>query len=248
LFVTLALLSGCQTSTPEGPSEKPHRNLAVTPEALPPAATPAGTPSGSPGKPGPTARPGSSAPATAPASPGAPGPTTAAPTRTAEPGGPTYGPFRAVGRADDRRRDAGAATAAYGDITSVTIEDDGTYVRATLWFDGPVPTRLPENEVLGVGVDFFRSTVQLESDYQLYADGQPEGWFAYLHTPKGFVKYPGTFGIGGNRVVFTVPWSSLGSPSSGAFSGFADWTERGPTANTAGEDHAPDLGNATYAR
>lgn len=130
----------------------------------------------------------------------------------------------------------------------MTIEDNGTDARVTIRFAAALPSRVPDTETLGVGVDFFRSRAQLEGDYQLFVDGQPEGWFAYLHTPRGFVKYPGKFGIGGDRMVFTVPWSSLGSPTSGAFHGFADWSRAASPANLHGEDHAPDLGNAGYSR
>jgi hypothetical protein len=157
-------------------------------------------------------------------------------------------PFHGVASTSDGARDAGAATPGYGDITGVTIEDDGTRARVTMTFAGAVPLTLPSNETEGVGVDFFRDVTKTESDYQLFADGEPDGWYAYLQTPKGFVKYPGTFGIGGNRIVFKVPWSALGPARSGRFSAFADWTRATSPVNLSGEDHAPDLGTAAWAR
>jgi hypothetical protein len=171
------------------------------------------------------------------------------PSSTAGPGSPRpAAPYRAVGSVTDRQHDAGATTPGYGDLAAVTIEDDGTHARVTVRMAGSVPARMPADETMGLGIDLYRTVTQLESDYQLFADGEPDGWFAYLHTPKGFVKYPGTFGIGGDRLVFTVPWAALGSPSAGAFGAFADWTRRASPVNLAGEDLAPDLGHATYAR
>ena len=241
-------LTACTAGDSTAPDTGPPRDLAATPASLPPEPVAPATPSrpGSPPRPGgPKPTPGGATasatarPATTAAAP--PGSATASPS----PGnGAAFRPVAAVG---DRTGDAGAGTPAYADVVAVSVEDDGTNARVTVRFAGDVPARLPENEVSGVGVDFYRSTAQLESDYQLFADGQPEGWYAYLQTPDGFVKYPGTFGVGGNRLVFTVPWSALGGARSGAFSAFADWT-RSAATNLAGEDHAPDLGSAPFSR
>jgi hypothetical protein len=112
-----------------------------------------------------------------------------------------------------------------------------------------VPSKLPRDETMGVGVDFYRTGTQTESDYQLFADGEPDGWFAYLQGPDGkFVRYPGTFGVGGRRLEFTVPWSALGSPASGSFTAFADWTRDTSPTNVSGQDHAPNLGKASFTR
>jgi len=242
------VLTACTTPAGDEPDGKPRRDLAATPQSLPPqpsgsasaTARPSGSASGTP-SPGSTG----AAASTAPTRPGASG--TVAPTAGPTSGAPAA-PFHEVATRSDRQRDAGAAVAPYADLVSVAIEDNGTDARVTIRVAGAFPSRMPADETLGIGVDFFRSRTQLESDYQLFVDGQPDGWFAYLHTPRGFVKYPGTFGIGGDRMVFTVPWSSLGSPQSGAFAGFADWSRVATPANVYGEDHAPDLGNAGYAR
>ena len=241
-------LTACTTGDSTPPDAGPPRDLAATPASLPPEPAASATPS----RPGATVRPGGPTPTGAGAS--ATASTRPATTAAAPPGSATASPppgngaaYRPVAAAGDRSGDAGPGTPPYADVVAVSVEDDGTNARVTVRFAGDVPARLPENEVSGVGVDFFRSTTQLESDYQLFADGQPDGWYAYLQTPDGFVKYPGTFGVGGSRLVFTVPWSALGAPRSGAFSAFADWT-RSATTNLAGEDHAPDLGSAPFSR
>lgn len=209
--------------------------------------------SGSPGATGSTRPSGTASASTRPGASGSvpPGASSRPPngTTSAGPtGGPGAAPFHQAGTTSDGRRDAGAVTPGYADLRTVTVEDDGTNARVTVTFDATVPATLPADETMGVGVDFFRTTAQIESDYQLFADGEPDGWFAYLQTPKGFVRYPGTFGIGGRRLVFTVPWSALGSPRSGAFSAFADWTRDTVPTNVSGEDHAPNLANARFTR
>jgi hypothetical protein len=243
--------AGCAGSHPSEPGG-PRRDLAGRPESLPPltasasaspgaggtgpsGAAASGTPRGSSGSAsGATAVPGG------PSSSGAPSGGAA--------GGTAEGPYHAVGTATDVRADAGAGTPAYADLVAVTVEDDGTRARVTVRFAGAVPNVLPPDETEGVGVDFYATAAQTESDYQLFADGEPDGWYAYLQTPKGFVKYPGRFGVGGDRLVFTVPWSALGSPSAGSFTAFSDWTRDTSPANLAGQDHAPSLGKASYTR
>lgn len=250
MLAAACLLAGCVRGDTTDPSGSPRRELAATPESLPPLASPmASSPSASarPTGPGATIRP-SGAGATTPPS----GATIGPPATSRPPSGATIrpgAPYRSVGSADDRANDAEGDPPPFADLASVTIEDDGSNVRVRVWFHGDVPTRLAAEETMGVGVDFFRGATQIESDYQLFADGQPEGWFAYLQTPKGFVRFPGRFGIGGRRLEFVVPWSAIGSPSSrGYFSAFADWSRDEAPVNRFGEDHVPNLGKASFTR
>ena len=137
---------------------------------------------------------------------------------------------------------------AYGDLRSITIEDDGDRARVTVHLGAALPARGASGEAIGIGVDLYRTATQQESDYQLFADGGPDGWFAYLHTPKGFVRYPGSFALTADGLTFTVPWSALGAPSQARFSAFADWTQRRTTGNAAGNDRAPLAGSAAFRR
>jgi hypothetical protein len=132
----------------------------------------------------------------------------------------------------------------------VTLADNGTMLRVTVVVDAALPARTADGETMGIGVDLYPPGNGRESDYQVFADGEPDGWFAYLDTPDGFVRYPGTFGLGGGRVVFTVPWSAVGNPRIGRVSAFVDWTRRsaGLTGNKASNDYAPTLGTKVYAR
>ena len=120
----------------------------------------------------------------------------------------------------------------------------------TVTVAGDLPLRAAAGETIGIGVDLYRSSSGRESDYQLFADGEPDGWFAYLETPRGFVRYPGAFALGGQRLVFTVPWRAVGSVTAGRFSAFADWSQRtsAVTGNDASNDSAPALGTSAYSR
>jgi hypothetical protein len=248
LAVALSL-TGCVTGSTKDEGGTPRRDLAVRPSSLAPVRTGTAAPSGGGEAPGASHWPGASSSVSpgSPASPGASGPAASGPA-----GGPASGgaaaPYHRAGGTSDGANDAGATTPAYGDAVLVTVEDNGTDARVTVTMRGDVPATLPAGETMGLGVDFFGSRTDTESRYQLFADGEPDGWYAYLQDPKGFVKYPGTFGLGGRRLVFTVPWASLGGPSAGYFSAFADWTRRATPANLSGEDHAPDLTNAPYTR
>ncbi len=133
-------------------------------------------------------------------------------------------PFRSLATQSDPGGDAGLDTPPYADLRSVTLAANGTDLRVTVTVDGALPDRTDDGETIGIGVDLYPPQRQRESDYQLFVDGEPDGWFAYLDTPRGFVRYPGTFGLGSSRLVFTVPLSSVGSPRTGRFSAFVDWS------------------------
>ena len=157
-----------------------------------------------------------------------------------------------MGSLDDRAGDQGLDGPAYGDLRAVQLASDGTRLRVTVTMGSALPAQPASRESLGIGVDLYQRTTQSESDFQLFADGGPDGWFAYLQTPRGFVRYPGTFALSGARLVFTVPLSSVGSPSHGAFSAFADWTQGGRAGalggNANSHDEAPTLGNRAWSR
>lgn len=161
-------------------------------------------------------------------------------------------PYREVAVLDDTRDDQGIDGPAYADLRQVLVEDDGTNARVSVTLGGSLPRTTTIRESMGIGVDLYATTTQTESDYQLFADGNPDGWFAYLQTPEGFVRYPGTFSLYGDQLVFTVPWTSLGGRSSGAFSAFADWSdaEREGTLgeNASSRDDAPTLGARAWSR
>jgi hypothetical protein len=245
LAAGVALLSGCAVGGDQT-TDTPRRDLAARPSPLP---------SDLPAPPGvgPTSSAGASASHSAAPTPGAPGqrPTSAP---TASPGGGQSGPaapYRSVTTLNDLRGDADPSAPGYADLTNVGIEDDGTHARITVTVAGTLPTTTATDEVMGIGVDLYRQgNTGRESDYQLFADGEPTGWYAYLQTPKGFVRYPGQFALGGGRLVFTVPWSAIGAPRSGRFSAFVDWTRRSSsvTGNQGSNDYAPALGTSAYSR
>lgn len=148
---------------------------------------------------------------------------------------------------EDAAGDSGHDTA-YADGVRLTVMETDDRAVITVDVAGDVPNPLPTNEVMGVGVDLFTGTSR-ESDHQVFADGSDEGWFAYLHTPRGIVEFPGQFRLGGQRMVFEIPWSALGNPRTGRVSAFADWSRGGEAArNPFSEDFVPDSGTRTFSR
>lgn len=158
-------------------------------------------------------------------------------------------PFSTIGSVDDPNGDAGLLAPSYADVKRVTVQDNGTRVRVTVQMAAAFPTPLSSDEVMGIGVDLFK-TAKRESDYQLFADGEPDGWYAFLQTPTGFVQYPGTFEVGGDLLVFTVDWKALGDIRGTLFSAFADWSKKSAVAavNSSSSDKAPSAGHSPFAR
>lgn len=241
------LLSGCTVGEPDV-SPTPRRELAVRPEPVvttAAAAPPASSAPAAPTAPGPSASAG-----TGPRPQGATAtaaPPVSRPEPVAAPAG--EGPYRAVGTVTDPGRDHGTQGPAYADVVGVLLEDDGTRLRATVRMGGAVPLRTATAEVLGVGVDLYDRSGEFESDYQLFADGGDDGWFAYLSTPEGFVRYPGRFQIIGDQLVFTVPWSAVGGRRDGWTKAFADWARDGGGTvggNATANDRAPLAGTVGY--
>ena len=147
-------------------------------------------------------------------------------------------PFRELAASTDRTGDAGLEAPPYDDFVKATVEENGSHVRFTVEFAADVPPVLADGEVMGVGVDVYRGAG--ESEYQVFADGGSDGWRAFLQVGKKYVKYEGAFELGGNRLVFTVPWSIVGGRQGGAVAAFADWSQEGFILNKAGQDKIPD--------
>jgi hypothetical protein len=150
------------------------------------------------------------------------------------------GRARIAARADDATGDAGLGGPGYGDAVALVVEDLGARARVTVRTAAALPATLAPEEVMGIGVDFFR-TNGTESDYQLFADGGSDGWRAFLQTPAGFVRYPGDFRLGDGTVQFEVAWSDLGGGPAGTVRAFVDWAK--PTVGGViqrTQDVAPD--------
>lgn len=158
----------------------------------------------------------------------------------------TLRPFRGLASVADGAGDAGIQARPYGDLALLRLEDDGAQARVTVQAHGDLPARPAEGEVIGIGVDFFHGNA--EGDYQLFALGNADGWRAALQAGDEWVEYPGRFELGGNTVVFTVPWSSLGGRRSGEVRVFEDWSQaRVAVVADESSDRAPDQGNRPYS-
>jgi hypothetical protein len=152
--------------------------------------------------------------------------------------------FTTIGSLKEPGGDVGRKAPAYADVVSVVIEDAGELARISVTMAGPLPTSLDGGEVEGVGVDLFRD----RGDFQVFASGERDGWFGYLYTPDGFVKYPGSFEIAGDTMSFTLRWDSMGGRGAGDFSAFVDWSGPGPQGdNPFSQDLAPESGTQHFS-
>ena len=248
LAIIALAASGCAAAggVPET-SDTPRRDLAVRPTPLP--GQPAGRSTSQAPRGHKSAKPGSTSRGNSDTGANGSGASTEG-DNTSAAGDAAAGPFHAIASLSDPSHDAGLDAPQDADLRSVTLADNGVSLRVTVVLNAALPRQTATGETFGIGVDLYHRGSGRESDYQLFADGEPDGWFAYLDTPRGFVQYPGTFGLGGNRIVFTVPWSSVGNPNDGRFSGFVDWTRRsnGITGNKASNDYAPAVATKVYSR
>ena len=220
-LITAIVLSGCIVDTTPGPpSGGLPTKLAATPAPLEPDEQPTTNPSTSQGAP------------------------SASPTASSIPSQTSPTAFRVRARVTDATGDGGLQAPDYADLVRIVIESDGRDARVTIDAAATFPDPPASGEVIGIGVDLYKDAEATESDYQLFADGGDDGWFAYLQTPQGFVEYPGSFRLGGGRLVFQVPLASIGGLSAKAADCFLDWSQAGTVVNAAASDRAPNTGRA----
>lgn len=225
LFLLFASLVGCRTSpSPEAAESSPEDGLPAS--QLPEQLTPSGPP----------------VPDEAPPS------GTSSPPTSGQQGASSGGTFASIGSVTDPSGDSGVNSPRYADLAQVDIRDDGSLAQIIVDFYGEFPSPFPDDEVMGVGVDLFIDASQ-ESDYQVFAAGNVEGWHAWLHTPEGVVTLPGTFFAGSSRLVFQLPWQRLGSITGRSFSAFVDWSGSaiGPVALQS-SDRAPNGSRGSFQR
>jgi hypothetical protein len=153
------------------------------------------------------------------------------PARAGSGGGITQEPagYETIGALEDPTD----ASPPYADVTSVSLQSDGSSLKVILGMAGAVPDHAPgDSEVVGIAVDLATD----KGKYQLFASGENDGWFGYFDTPKGMKRFPGTFEIAGNQIAFTVPWSAFDGPRRGKFSVYSEWS----SAEGYSEDPAPN--------
>lgn len=237
LAVGAAALPACKVGRSHTAAPGLPKGMAAHPHALSPADEPGATATSSPTGPGGTATTAAGSTrttATTGSHSGSPGTTL---TTTA---------FRSVATVTDPAGDAGLQAPAYADAVTLRLEDDGASARLILDLNGALPAQLADGESMGIGIDIYRG--RKESDYQVFADGESDGWLAYYEDPSGFKPFPGRFELGGSRLVFVVDWAALGGRKAGTFSAFVDWTKKANTiVSSAGEDHAPDQGSSPFS-
>ncbi len=148
----------------------------------------------------------------------------------------------------DAQNDVGTGAPPYSDVVRLSIEGGTKTARFTIALAADAPAALSKGETIGIGIDLGKPGAK-DGSYQLFADGGERGWVAYLYTPRGFVRYPGSFVVDRNRIAFRVPWTSVGGLRDGSVGVFCDWSKKGIAPIGMGsEDSVPDAGRTDYPR
>lgn len=232
LAVVVALLAGCAQR--QAPTPNPEPEQAVLPsvsdsdpvpliEAAPPVAATASE-----------AAPTDGATQAPPAAGGADQPAEPEPqgeTREEQDRQPSNEPVVLLS-AGDRTGDHGPEGPAWADLTAVELVELGNDLRVTIQFAGALPSTPAEGEVPLIGVDIGEG----DRGYQLFVEGGGQSWEAYLQTPQGFVRYPGTFQLGGRSIVLQVPFNAVGSPTRAPVRAFVEWSQERLLLNATSED------------
>lgn len=136
-------------------------------------------------------------------------------------------------------------TPAYPEIKSIRLEGLGDGgLRATMTFGGEIPDRMPDDKtymVAGIGL-----STEDDNGYAFGAQASDDGWKPYGGAEKTGGKYPGTFEIRGDQVVFTVPWSAIGGPRPFDWYGQASWFRSLAGTTSYSFDSVPNEGPAKY--
>lgn len=164
-----------------------------------------------------------------------------------EPAAAPRTPFTTIASIEDPEGDVGIEGPDWADIVGLLLEDDGATLRVTIDFADTLPPALGEDEVVGIGVDLLRED-DGESRYQLFVDGGSDGWYAYFQRHDGFMAFPGSFSLGGFRIVLTIPAEVIGNPVEGEWRSFLDWSGKGLVLRPVAYDRAPEEGWHAFRR
>lgn len=111
----------------------------------------------------------------------------------------------------------------YADLAQVSLHEQDGRVRMHVTLARAVPRRLRAREAQAVGIDLFRTSSD-HGDFQVLLDGGRGGWRAFLHTPDGYVDFPGLFSVDGRNLRVDLPWDAIGGRDAAEVSAFVEWS------------------------
>ena len=115
----------------------------------------------------------------------------------------------------------------YTEVAEARIEGLGKRVRLTISYAAAVPERVGKEQYMVVA---FGITGQKEGEgHGIGAVANEKGWEPYAGAKGENEKFPGSFRISGNEIVFEVPWSYINGPR--AFEWYASSGWYGKIAN-----------------
>lgn len=147
---------------------------------------------------------------------------------------------------DDPDGDAEASGEApdHAEIVLAEVTGMGSRVRFTMSLGGDVPDRLSSEDFLDVGFGVHRGG----RSYSIYAQGDDEGWRAYLATRGRSESLAQGFKIAGSSVSFELARTDLGGRRPFTWDAHSSWTHSTLTSTDFSFDSAPNEGRARFPR
>jgi hypothetical protein len=134
---------------------------------------------------------------------------------------------------------------AYTDIVGGAIEGRGRTVRLSITFSDRVPPAMPDDDtVMSVETTIDRGG----TTYRVYADGDSDGWSAYIARKGDSRALLGAFRIDGSRTIFDVAWGRVGGPGRFKWSVQSSWTRSTLTRTDFSFDRSPGQRMARFPR
>lgn len=134
-------------------------------------------------------------------------------------------------------------TPPYTDIVEAGIRGHGRTVRLISTFRGAVPSRMSDGRtIMSVETTIRRSG----RTYSVYADGDDDGWTAYISSRGETRRLEDAFSVSGATTRLEVPWTMIGGPGKLRWSASSSWTRTTLTDTYYAFDSAPEDSRARY--
>lgn len=156
-------------------------------------------------------------------------------------GDPATGSARVTDPSGDA--DPSGEAPSYTDMVKAAVQGLGRTVRLTATFRGVVPQKMDDDDT------FMSVEIKIHKGgrtYAVYADGNDEGWTAYLSERADNRRLEGAFSIEGETTVFEIPWGLIGGPGPFRWTARSAWTRTTLTNTLFAFDNAPEGKKARY--
>lgn len=134
-------------------------------------------------------------------------------------------------------------TPPYTDIIEAGIRGRGRTVRLITTFRGAVPPKMSDSStIMSVETTIRRSG----RTYSVYADGDDDGWTAYISSRGETRRLEDAFSVSGATTRLKIPWAMIGGPGKLRWSASSSWTRTTLTDTYYAFDSVPEDSRARY--